>query len=93
MSGNRGQPQIGFLKADATGLKAQDGLCRDALAVVFSGEFQCRSHFRAGDFTHAAALKGAFDGNHDGRFASDGAFGDDHAIVSGRNDVLGLKPG
>ena len=90
--GNRREAEVGLLQAHAAGFEAQNRQRRDAVAVVFGRQFQCRRHFRAGDFTHATALEGTFDGNDHRRLAVDGAASDHHAVVGLRYHALRREP-
>ena len=90
--GDGGKAQIGFLQAHAAGFQAQHRLGRNAVAVIFRRQLKGGGHFRAGDFAHAAALEGTFDGNDYRRLAVNGAFCDDHTVVGLRDDALRAEP-
>ena len=58
---DRRESEIRFLQPHAARLEEDHGARRDAVAVVFGGEFERAGDLGAADLAHAAALKRAFD--------------------------------
>ena len=90
--GDHGEAEIGFLESDAARLKQKDGTRRAAPLVIARCEFERADNFLARHFAHAAALKGAFDGDDHRRFAVETAVHDDDAVVFLRHDALHFEP-
>src|ERR1700733_13419338 len=87
------QPQVGLLKADATGFKQNHGAGRQALLAVGTSQIKSGSHLLARNLSHAAALKCAFERNHHRCLSRDLSLHHHTAIVFLRGDVLDREPG
>ena len=87
-----GEAKVGLLQPHAARLKDDHSARGNAVAVVFRRQLQRACDLGAGDLTHAAALEGAFNGEHHGGLAAKRAACDDHTIIGLRDDALARQP-
>ena len=89
---NGGKAQVGFLQPHAAGFEDDHGTCGNAVAVVFHRQLQRAGNLGAGHFAHAAALEGAFNGEHHRGMPAQRAARHHDAIIGLRDDALTRQP-